>query len=527
MADDFDADLKDFDADVKPKEPTLSEKYAPTKGDTVAHGALQGASYGLADEAQGVLGGARELKDQIARAFGGGTKIDPQEDVFAESHPIAGVKGSWDSILDAYRSERDAARREDKAAAQANPKLSVASTLGGALVAPGPKGAAVKGAVPRALQMAKQGLQAGAAYGAGDSEADLTKPSLSNYLNFAKDTAEGAGLGGVTGGMLGYGSAKLEPVLKKAADLASFKSFEPRVALGGLENKLKSLEAKSPKGDPLAAQRALGRTALDEGITVPFGTSEGAAKRAEPILDEAGTMKGDALGRIRDEAQAAGLNPRVSLPGVASTLENAGNAARLSPGEERLGGHLLNQSKQMRETGMRRQASGLGDYLDLLEAESAKSKMQKAAFQKPRGGPAEDAAKQAASAMRQAVEDEAERVAGPEELSQFKALKDRYGRLADISDIAEYGAKRAARREGGGLAGEIANRMSLQSEADPKKSLTGWAMGQALDAWKNRRPATMAHVYDQASKNSGAVARGGTQTLADYLNLLKEKDDQP
>ena len=499
--------------------PTLAEKYpAPGMADTVAHGVTQGASYGLADEAQGVLGAGKEAAAMLGRKLGISEPLDPSEDILddRENSPVAGKAGPWARILEAYKSERNDARKDDKAAAAANPKAAVGSLLGGAVLAPGPKGAAVKGVIPRALSMAKTGAKTGAAFGAGDSESDLTEGEWGGVLG---DALTGAGVGGVAGALLGGASAKAEPWFRKLRDSRAFQAMKPRVALGGLERKMAELEAKSPAGDKLAAQRNLGARAFEEGLVKPLSTAEDIANRAAPALKDAGVRKGAALQTIQDANPAA----RVSLPDQVAALEAEAQRLMMEPGQEKLGKFLLNKANGLKETVERRKAGGLSEYLSLPAAEEAKTAMQGAA-KYVKAGPANESQKMLASRMRQAVEDEAEAVAGPDELEVFKALKARYGELADINDIAGYGAARAARQEGGGLAGEIANRLALQGDS-PEKSLSGWAKGQALDAWKNRRPATMANIYDKAGRSSQQTAGAGSRTLAEYFASMKKEDE--
>lgn len=137
-------------------------------------GALQGASFGYADELEG---GVKAVRD-----------------VMSDKHRIA-------DLLDRYRANRDVSRGEYEKARQDNPASytsgEVAGTIGTAFV-PGLGWAnAAKGATTFAKLLVA--LKAGGAAGFGTSTADVTKGDLGNAL---EDTAVGAGLGAGTQGLL-------------------------------------------------------------------------------------------------------------------------------------------------------------------------------------------------------------------------------------------------------------------------------------------------------------------------------------
>ena len=134
-------------------------------------GVAQGSTAGFADELTGAAGALLD--------------IAPKEG-----------EGYFDGFGNRYRASRDYARARDDEAKQQHGKIytagNVAGGVGSAILA-GPAAATLKGSV---------GL--GALTGLGDSEADLTKPSLGNFGTAALDTVEGA-----AGGALGYGAGKL------------------------------------------------------------------------------------------------------------------------------------------------------------------------------------------------------------------------------------------------------------------------------------------------------------------------------
>lgn len=139
--------------------------------ESVGRGALQGATFGFADEIAGALGAA----------FGDKT----------------------------YQQARDESRAKFKAAEDENPKAYMAGDLGGGLATAfvpglGEVGAAEKVGEGASLgaQVAK-GIESGAKFGAvqglGSSNADLTQGDFKGAI---ADTVKGAAVGGVAGGIL-------------------------------------------------------------------------------------------------------------------------------------------------------------------------------------------------------------------------------------------------------------------------------------------------------------------------------------
>lgn len=503
----------------------------------VTRGAIQGASYGFEDEAEGLMGAAREGADMLGRKLGISEPLTEQEDAFAGTNPAAGA-GVGTRLLDAYRRERDAAREEQRASRDSSPKLALAGEMAGAVLAPGPKGQAAKGVTARAAQMALQGAKVGGLYGAGASEADLTKGEI---IPFLRDVGAGSALGGVGGAVFGAGMAKLQPFLAKLAQKRAIQALRPSEAA------LKTLEKSSPRGDPTQAARQIGQRALDEGVVVPFGTAEGAAKRVASKLDETGELQGAMLQAIADQAPQA----RISMPAVASKLEDAAARAKLSTATAPMAGHLANQSKVARNVALERlkQLGPERDYLTLLEAEAEKRALQDkvreaGGYALARGSPATKAKEQAASIWRQAVEDEAEKHVGPEMAGQWQTLKKRFGDLSEIGKLSRTGATKelASRADLGRseLADAIAQRTS--GHGGPQHGIVNYLTSHAWDAARNafmeRRPATMAHLYrtlsgaptslDGLLPSQMSLLRAGEESALDpYLEALREKARQP
>jgi hypothetical protein len=150
----------DPDAFLAAGEPSEPEKPQVSKLESLGRGVLQGATLGFADEIWAAL-------------------------------KAGGVSGKT------YEMERDRTRRENQAAQDANPGSYIAGEVGGGIASafvPGLGVAKGAGAVGNAVKAA--GL--GAVSGVGSSEAG-------DLGGVAKDAA----VGGIAGGVLGYGAAKL------------------------------------------------------------------------------------------------------------------------------------------------------------------------------------------------------------------------------------------------------------------------------------------------------------------------------
>lgn len=176
--------------------------------ESVARGALQGVTFGTADE----LSGATEA---LGNAAFGDEKLQ--------------------DLLSNYRKYRDESRSHFDAAEKANPKSFMAGDIGAGLATgllTGGAGAVANlgkvGLEQSVKQLAILGAKQGAASALGHSDADLTTGDLDQYKQAAKDTAIGAGVGGVAGATLpvvaqkiGAGATKVgEYVQDKAPNFA-------------------------------------------------------------------------------------------------------------------------------------------------------------------------------------------------------------------------------------------------------------------------------------------------------------------
>lgn len=156
---------------------TTGAKAPPTRAEAAAMGAMQGATFGFADEMGASLGAA-----------GIGNPMVPN---FQQLEDAAKEQRDAGGYMNAYRARRDAVREEDAAAQQAHRGTYLAANIAGALANPikiGPKGS---GLLPA---MARGGVE-GAVAGFGYSNADTAG-------GMARDTGLGS-LVGVAAGTLG------------------------------------------------------------------------------------------------------------------------------------------------------------------------------------------------------------------------------------------------------------------------------------------------------------------------------------
>lgn len=193
--------------------------------ESAARGAAQGASLGFADEAAGGLDYLKQALGQISKG---------------------GMLTNSDALGSAYTGGRDESRANYDAAQKANPSTYLAGQLAGSLAVPaGPAGIAQTAALG--------GVQA-----LGNSEANTAS-------GLAADTALGAGLGGVVGGV----SSLAGKGLSKLGDLAS----DATEGTGGL------LREGAESLANRATNSSSGREALDSGVLKLGDNAQKAASR--------------------------------------------------------------------------------------------------------------------------------------------------------------------------------------------------------------------------------------------------------
>lgn len=309
-------DQSDDDHIITTAEP---EDRTPGRALSFAAGAGQGATFGLGDEEFGVAGAIAGKGKQALQALG---VMDPDPYVSdAIDRPGAQINGHMvapaqrieatgraetPSALDLYRKERDAARAFDKSAQDAHPGYHLAGSVAGSLIVPVASGGGVTAGAAKAagnasrwqllLNASKTGAKLGAAYGAGSSEADLTKGQLNR---FAGDVEEGAMFGGATGALMGGASAYLRGRQGKAAADAV-----------ALHQKLADKAFNSARGT-LGAEVSAGFRTLEQAERAMQDPNVDAAVKAQAVE----FLQSDVAKALRDEVL------RNAMPRGADQLE--------------------------------------------------------------------------------------------------------------------------------------------------------------------------------------------------------------
>lgn len=355
------------------------------------------------------------------------------------------------------------------------------------------------------------GLGAGLGFlgGLGNSEADLTEGDVGNA---AIDTAIGTAGGAVTGGLLGGGAAKLDPWLEQKAARSAFKALDPYMA-----SIAKELGPDATKGEILAEAQRLGGRVLDEGIiphtdtgvpfdvTAPtrFQNSEQLAERALGKANEAGVLKGATVDVAQDALTKAGAPTPVSLGRLATNIEQEAEAAKLA-GNQKLARKLMKEATDIRQTIVDRSAAGFTDPAaqTLQEAEKFKTGLQ---GQVDYGKPL--ASRTAQTAVARLAKEQAEKAIesglGPEDLEQFKAVKDRFADLKSISNIANHGAVRGFRNNAVGLGDKLAAEVGASAAAGgPAAIPAAVAAGAAHHFANHRGQAGLARTLSNAAKST-------------------------
>ncbi len=154
-------------AQATPQQPVPDQS---STGGAMMRGAATGGTFGLADEAYGLVGGFANPADMPS---------DPH-------------KSTWENFQDRYAASRDYAREHDKQAAEEHPIAFRGAELAGTIASPVSKiFAPAKGA--SAMNVIGHGAAAGGLAGFGGSNAD-------NPEDLAAATAGGAALGGALAG---------------------------------------------------------------------------------------------------------------------------------------------------------------------------------------------------------------------------------------------------------------------------------------------------------------------------------------
>lgn len=252
---------------------------------------------------------------------------------------MLGLRGDI-SFKDAYRTNRDAIRRREGLASEANPASYGAGQLAGiaatALV-PGAQALNVAKGAKLSTAAAKGALGSGIA-SAGASEADLLE---GEYGDFLSDVASGAATGALFSSGLNVVSKSIPTIptiAKKAKDSAGRLSFKAAVG-----NQQKYTDEAISKKNLIKT----GQVLLDRGI-VRFGDdAEAIAKK----LEQAQANAGSAIGGVLDKIDDAAGKPIIETNKIAEAINDM--ADKLSAVERNKGvvRYLRNEAAKIAKNG--------------------------------------------------------------------------------------------------------------------------------------------------------------------------------
>ena len=511
------------------------DEEGPSVVESMARAAHQGASYAFGDELGGVIGAGAEAL---------GLRDTPSSDIEAEGGGGVDVKSQMERgsllqrILDAYNEEAGAQRLANEAAAEANPKSSLAAGLAGALAAPRLPGMSpMKGlrGVDLGMQALKTGAVGGAAYGAGESEG--------GPLEALGDAMTGGVKGGFTGLAMTSALSRLKPYLAKKAEVRALH------AAGIQKPELRRIMNRTEGSDDMAKARELGRMILEEqdaGGKKPIlgwmTSKEGLGEKLETAKDVAVEAKKSMMD-VAQRAADTGPTPFGQVPG--RPVYRGEQVAKLRAEAERLmmddathptGKALMGIADEMEDAISRTVEAGKPVSMTIPEAEARKvalHKLWQKMYGKERGTAGEEARKIAASEARQAVEDAMEQWSSPREAQAFKNQKERIGRLLQIRKLNREGVLADTARMPFGLTEQNAAQLMADGSGSVPEKLFKAAVGAlGSKAIRGRGDAFSARLFDAMSKSGGEGALKAAasltpdeerrQALLRYLGSLTE-----
>jgi hypothetical protein len=400
------------------------EDEAAQKGDSgpsvpgvIGRGMAQGASFGFADEA------------------------------------MAGVEAPFSDKT--YQELRDAKRQQLAEDRKAYPKTAIASEIGGAvipsvaaeLLSGGTSTPVVAGNAARIGSVARSVLNpttikgmmgAGAAYGLGKSEADLTEGEV---LPAAMDTGKSALFAGALGKAIPavgkYGGEILEGAGKKMGEGAEFLASKAVGLTKGLRKRFDLAPTDA---------RAIGREALDSGVVTPFASAETMGLRQADLLRQTG----DEIKAIIKNASDAGGVPNLEKA-IADIEAKAARYGDSDVGKAVYNQYqaVLNDLRQMQRQAMPRtipgkptglvDASGKelthppveipGQPPTISALQQEKGILGEAAYPAGVATEAKTGLQGAYTPVKEELESAVESTAGPEQAGVYKYLKDKFGKL--------------------------------------------------------------------------------------------------
>jgi len=294
-------------AEAQPAPTGPKESYLPGEvgqGEALARGALSGVTSGFDEELGAAFqAGLEAMRQKVEQSKGGRAILEALDIGVTPMQTMAGGKvyvPEKEALGDFYREARGGGRMEKERAQRSAPKTYMAGEIGGAIA----QQALLQGmGVP--VTGPGGAIATGAAYGLGESKADLTKGELGQA---ALDTGTGAafGLGGykvaqAAPKIIKAGAEKLKPVLEKvgipqAIEAASSKIDDALREFAAMRA-IKATGAIQKDINKESARQILkkGETLLAEDIIPWGGSKEVIAERVAAAQAKAGEAMEDIL----------------------------------------------------------------------------------------------------------------------------------------------------------------------------------------------------------------------------------------
>lgn len=466
---------------------------APTigAGEAALLGAVQPATLGFFDEAAaaGVSAANAGRSVQLGPEFRPSPDDTPEIRRLKEEAIATAIAGG--NPL-GYGEFRDRMRQHTAHAAEQQPEAYGRGEMGGALLTafgPGMVGSGFLKAAPaaRAARMMGAGATAGAATGAGGSEADLT---TGDFAGAARDALTGGTLG-LVGAGLGAGMARAAP--RMLSDIG--RNLEKR----GIDNGRRVLQsgADSLSGRTVAPEAV--REALRSKAITYGGTTESAAKALEGLTE----AQANTYGEIIETLHHAGVKgPKARF--LAQELAIKANA--LAPNTTNDG--LVDLIRKTREQ-LTEKAQPDGTFT-LPQSENLKRSLQKRArYGRVEETESNEKMRELAAFLRENIEDSVEKAAkkaAPDSdvrmaAESFVPVKQRLGRLIEARDAAERGLQKAQGRQNSALPGVIETTGALAS-ANPLVLLAG----PIRSLLKNRGPSIMSRAQFDSGRGANTLS---------------------
>lgn len=257
-----DEEMNQFENSSKniPMVDNLDKKQTDNPLAALGIGALQGASFGFADEAQGAVGGLERGVNYLRGK-------------------TTGDKGFLDAMRTGYITDRDAARFQEQELVKSNPISSFAGQI-----ASGIPSMAAKGAFTIPSMVAQ-----GALSGLGNAQGDVAQQ------------ATGAAIGGGIAGGLGVAANKAAPLVSKGVN-----DLKTRLGLLGLGSSKPAVRQMGENTTDVV------QAAINNGAMNPLKSIAGQQRANEKVLQSSG----QALGNVREKL------PSVPTQNILDAIKN-------------------------------------------------------------------------------------------------------------------------------------------------------------------------------------------------------------